>query len=215
MYSKMIENRFQQIEATLKDLVECGIKQTSQLENQQSQGQASEFGSEGVFLSTLRDHAEVTLDATGRFDIDKHGLCKFYGHSSGLAFLAQIQQKYGQLLGCGDDSNTRTNTGLELPSIFDSRPLLRNPSHHIRPNLPPRAVAEDLVDAALENICLLSRVVHRPTFDIMFDQVYDLGHGKWGLEEVQFLPLLCAVMAVGSFASCRDGNKHSDAASTA
>jgi hypothetical protein len=157
---------------------------------------------------------EIALDQNGMLDNDVHGYCNFHGHSSGLAFLAQIQQKYRDLL--GPEAKTTTSTVPDLLGIFDSRSSFCGSGNRIRPlGLPPREVARELVDGALENICPLSRVVHRPTFDTLFDRMYDLGAGDMEREEPRFLSLLYAVMAVGSFASSRYKRRRNEATPTA
>ena len=215
-FSESIENRLQQIESTLKDMIDSGVDHQSLHPKQGDRREASISDEENEMVSLSRSsRMEITLDTTGRLDIDDYGQHNFHGHSSGLAFLAQIQQKYGELLGSETDANTTVETGPALPQIFDSRQAFRNPSELARPNLPLKKIAENLVDGALENVCVLSRIVHRPTFDIMFNRVYGLGAAEQGSEGVRFLPLLYAVMAVGHFAATPDGNEHNLTMSTA
>lgn len=206
----------QTIESILKDLVDPGSEYKSVRCKQQ--------GRKGVSVSEEDDETvspagssrlEISLDASGKLDVDDYGHHNFHGHSSGIAFLAQIRQKYGDLIGPEDGSRTMATTGPDLRQIFDPGKSFRNTGAHIRPGLPPRKLAEDLVGVALENVCALSRVVHRPTFEMMFNRVYSMESAKHGLEEVRFRPLLYAVMAVGSFASTLEKNEHKRAMSTA
>lgn len=166
--------------------------------------------------SATADGLKVTLDASGRLDIDDDGHQNFHGHSSGFAFLAQIRQKYEELLDPDAASGNPLKNQAELPQIFDSRQSFNIPVALVPPTLPSKAVASELVDSALESVCTLSRVVHRPSFDAMFHRVYDLGPTKHGAEELTFLPLLYAVMAVGCFSSTakdeKGGNKRAMAA---
>ena len=158
--------------------------------------------------SNEKDRLEATLDANGRLDIDDDGHHNFHGHSSGFAFLAQIRQKYEDLLNPDVEPGNTPRSQSDLPQIFDSRQSFGIPVALVPPTLPSKAVAKELVDSALECVCSLSRVVHRPTFDSMFSRVYDLGATEHGVEELRFLPLLYAVMAVGCFGSLVNEDKN-------
>lgn len=144
---------------------------------------------------------EIALDGADQLDVDDDGHHDFHGHSSGFAFLAEMRHKYEDLLSPDAESRTTVETPPEMPQIFDPRQPFTIPVAFVPPTLPSRATAEELVESALEYVCALSRTVHRPTFDAMFKRVYDLGPAKHKTQELRFLPLLYAVMAVGSFAS--------------
>jgi len=200
--AEAIENRLQQIESTLHAVVDRGLNhvptpqtgpvhQKVSTSNDQTQTEPSGTG----------NRLEIALDASDRLDVNDSGHHDFHGHSSGVAFLAQIRHKYEDLLSPEVGSDTTVETSAELPQIFDSRHSFKAPIALIPPTLPSRATAEDLVESALEYVCVLSRTLHRPTFDAMFNRVYDLGAAKHEAEELRFLPLLYSIMAVGSFAS--------------
>lgn len=159
---------------------------------------------------------ETALNASSRLEIVDCGREDFHGPSSGFAFLAQLQKKHGDLLSPEVAPSTEVTTRPDLLPIFDWPQSFEIGHPQIPPPLPPKTVAEDLVESALENVCALSQIVHRPTFYLMFNRVYDLGTVKYGTEETKFLPLLYALMALGCFASTiqieRNGQKRAMAA---
>ncbi|KAK5145786.1 hypothetical protein LTR04_001213 [Oleoguttula sp. CCFEE 6159] len=146
-------------------------------------------------------HPEVKLDAGSQLEIANSGRQNFRGHCSGFAFLTQMQQKYGDLLIPEAGPSTTVTIRFDLPQVFDSPLSLGKQGPIIPPPLPPKTVAVDLIECALENVCTLSWILHRPTFDTMFSRIYDLGAVKLGPEETRFLPLLYILMALGCFAS--------------
>ena len=162
-----------------------------------------------------RSRLEITLDPTGRLDVDDYGHNSFYGHSSGIAFLARIQQEYGELLKPEAKVGTTAGTVTDLPHVFDPRQPFPHSQKAALPELPSKNTAEKLVNVTLENVCVLSHFVYRPSFDLMFDRAYDCGASEDDFEEMRFLRLLFAVMAVGSLAASADRNEHEHAKSAA
>lgn len=206
--AEAIESRLRQIESTLNAVVDRGLTQTpiSQGGRHDSNVPAPSHEVLKVF-SPENERLEVTLDANGRLEIDDDGHHNFHGHSSGFAFLAQIRQKYENLLSPDIEPGNTADSQPALPQIFDSCQSFGIPVALVPPTLPSKAVAKQLVESALECVCSLSRVVHRPTFDFMFDRVYDLGATEHGVDELRFLPLLYAVMAVGCYGSLLNEDK--------
>lgn len=197
-----IESRLRQIETTLKAVVDRGLTQIPLSQGGQHDSKVPASGHEVPKVSSPeRDRLEVTLDASGRLEIDDDGHHNFHGHSSGFAFLAQIRQKYEDLLSPDIKPGNTAKSPAALPQIFDSRQSFGIPVALVPPTLPSKIVAKELVDSALDCVCSLSRVVHRPSFDFMFNRVYDLGPTEHGVTELRFLPLLYAVMAVGCYGS--------------
>lgn len=207
--AEAIETRLRQIETTLNAVVDRGLAPNPISQAGRHDSKASTASQEIQEVSPLEgDRLEVTLDASGRLDIDDDGHHNFHGHSSGFAFLAQIRQKYEDLLSPDVDPGRTANAQPDLPEIFDSRPSFGIPVALVPPTLPSKVVAKELVESALDRVCSLSRVVHRPTFDLMFNRVYDLGPTEHGVEELRFLPLLYAVMAVGCYGALSNGDKN-------
>lgn len=65
-------------------------------------------------------------------------------------------------------------------------------------DLPSRKVARTLCDSALIDASALLRVVHLPSFYKSLDRIYELTPENYGTAENAFLPLLYAVLALGS-----------------
>jgi hypothetical protein len=158
---------------------------------------------------------ENTLETIGRLDVDEYSQNSYYGHTSGIAFLARIQQDYGDLLEPEVGNCTTAQAVTDLPHVFDPPQPLPLLSPTTMPTLPPKATAEKLVNGALEDVCLLSHFIHRPTFDVMLNKIYGSAPNEEDLEAMRFRRLLFAVLAVGSFAVRVDEDEHSNAMATA
>ncbi|KAK7185043.1 fungal specific transcription factor [Paraphaeosphaeria sporulosa] len=147
-------------------------------------------------------HLESMVKATGNLDLDEDGNWDYHGHSSGLSFMRRIQQEYGDIIGGKAPS----------ASLFKYRPpsqVLDSPSSaHPSPadstvlpagtDLPPKKIARTLCDSALVDASAMLRVVHLPSFYKSLDRIYDTTPENYGNAENTFLPLLYAVLALGS-----------------
>ncbi|EXJ67403.1 uncharacterized protein A1O5_09416 [Cladophialophora psammophila CBS 110553] len=74
--------------------------------------------------------------------------------------------------------------------------------------LPSKAKARALVDAALESYSLFP-ILHRPSFDRSFNDIYALGSNESTAAELRFLPLLYAVLALGCIFIQKDAGQSS------
>lgn len=143
---------------------------------------------------------ESMVEAAGRLEIDEAGHMDFHGHSSGLAFLAHINSQFGNLLS-GDSSSFKKIQSTAFPAVFDSP----KPSTSSSPDadlqgtvlLPSKEIAKVLIDACLDDACVLMRFVHRPSFNKMVERIYDTDPGLYREDEKSFLPLLYLSLAVG------------------
>ena len=144
------------------------------------------------------------IESTGQLDLDEDGQWDFHGGSSGTVFVNRMRQQFGGLL--GSDKNTPFLPKLPRPypgstAVFDSpKSTSDSPFESGLPNtvdLPPRDVARALVDDSLGRACSLLRFVHSPTFNTMFNKIYDTPPENYGTEENRFLPLLYVVLALG------------------
>ncbi|KAL9129984.1 MAG: hypothetical protein Q9217_001706 [Psora testacea] len=145
---------------------------------------------------------ESMVQNTGSLDLDDEGYWDFHGHSSGRAFLRKLREQLGDLMGKPDTSN-----GPFIKSRSGSHPgsspasTAQSPMGSKMPNtdeLPPKSSAMLLCRNALDDACAILRFVHQPTFYAMFDQVYDNPSENLGTQGLKFLPLLYAVIALGS-----------------
>jgi hypothetical protein len=148
---------------------------------------------------------ESMVEATGRLDFDDQGHVDYHGHSSGFTFLQRMREQFGTLLG-PDTRNANTLQIFRRPplrSCFDSPKSGSgdSPMYSNLPNtadLPPRDVANELVDNCIEDACALLRFVHKPTFVRMLNRIYDTPAERYSDDENRFLPLLYVVLAVGT-----------------
>ena len=151
---------------------------------------------------------ESMVHNTGSLDLDDRGNWDFHGHSSGLVFLRRMRQQFGDLMG---DSEFQGSTFLKMkparrtldsPMSIDSP---TDPNFPITADLPSKEYGRSLCENALDDACALMRFAHKPTFYAMFDRIYDTPPEQYGNEENKYLPLVYAVMAVGSlFAKTED-----------
>ena len=152
---------------------------------------------------------ESMVKATGQLDLDEEGNWDYHGHSSGLSFMRRLQQQYGEF-------------NAPAPSITGSSPFakyrplsqaLESPtqspadSTHMLPagtDLPTKKEARVLCDHALVDAGVLLRVVHLPSFYKSMDRIYDISPENYSNAEHTFLPLLYAVLALGTMFSKRN-----------
>lgn len=154
-------------------------------------------GNEGDKDSML----ESMVAVTGSLDLDDEGHWDFHGHSSGRVFLRRMREQFGALVGKGNPGNMPFKTyksakPLDSPKALGESPIDRNlPITH---ELPDKHCAQLLCKNALDDAGALLRLEHRPTFLLMFDRVYDTPVEEFGDEENRFVPLLYAVIALGT-----------------
>lgn len=157
----------------------------------------------GDFPAAEKDSLlESMVEAAGRLDIDESGHMDFHGHSSGMAFLAHLNSQFGDLLGEEVASKTlKKIRSTAFPAVFDSphSSMSSSPEAAVTNTamLPKRDIAKVLVDACLDDACILMRFVHRPSFNNMMDEIYDTDPGMYGETQNSFLPLLYLSLAVG------------------
>ncbi|KAJ4360834.1 Gypsy retrotransposon integrase-like protein 1 [Didymosphaeria variabile] len=151
---------------------------------------------------TTDSHLESMVKATGNLDLDEDGNWDYHGQSSGLSFMRRIQQEYGDIISGKAPS----------ASLFKYRPpsqVLDSPnSAHPSPadstalpagtDLPPKKIARTLCDSALIDASAMLRVVHLPSFYKSLDRIYEITPENYGNAENTFLPLLYAVLALGT-----------------
>ncbi|KAF8418228.1 fungal-specific transcription factor domain-containing protein [Tirmania nivea] len=168
-------------------------KLISELQGSNRTGDSMEDSPEdlGAESSDADSMLESMVEAAGRLEIDETGAMDFHGHSSSIAFLSHLKSNFQRVL--GEDITTSIKSTAfpkTTPPGTIRKPTATSP-------LPTREVATILVDNCLEDACALMRFVHRPSFDQMFDRIYNVPEAEWGQQERDFLPLLYEVMAVG------------------
>jgi hypothetical protein len=146
-------------------------------------------------------HSGVNEFAPSQHAIDE-GEGGYQGYSGDKAFLRRMQEK----LKNWPSSEIHRRMILPetpIPSLFD-------PDHALAMtvSLPPRDKAQILIDAALDSHALFP-ILHRPTFDYMCNLVYTFRIDEYAAQELRFLPLLYAVLALGCLSAQHGGNMSS------
>jgi hypothetical protein len=214
-YIEALENRLHRAEALLRTFIpdidmndarlETLIRQRqgilareSVIKSEPEQDQASDSEQES---STHDTQLQSMIETTGQLDLDDLGYWDFHGGSSGTVFLKRMREQFGGLLG-GNDAKTPflpKQPKLTNP-IFDSPRSMDSPFEAGLQNtldLPSKDIAQQLCYNSLHYACCLLRFVHKPTFYVMFERIYDTPPSDFGDEENRFLPLLYVVMALG------------------
>ena len=141
---------------------------------------------------------------TGTLDLDEQGQYDFHGHSSGMVFLQRLRQQFGDLMGEAEGHGSplaKPRHFTPMSQVLDSPQSIESPtdaSSSPMMDLPPKAVARQHCEAALDDAFALMRFIHRPTFFSVFDQIYEVPAEAWGNEEHRYLPLLYALMSTGT-----------------
>jgi hypothetical protein len=137
---------------------------------------------------------EAMVNATGKISMQDQESWNYHGHASPVAFLERFRQDFGA--GIENFEKLQNVCDESLPRLFLREGSLP-PSMTQTALLPSKNIALELVDAALDDACSIENFVHRPTFDYHFDCIYNMDPRDYGPQEVRYLPLLYAVLALG------------------
>lgn len=195
------------------DLADPNLDPAIQLEfknRQQARINAARLRS-GQPPDALADDAKLAtmIDSTGQLDLDDKGGWDFHGTSSGAVFLRRMKDHFRGMLG----PVTKTPflprperpsglASLDSPSPGANSTLSAMSSH---PDLPPRDVARRLCYYSLSCATCLIRIVHVPSFYSRLDQLYHRPLDSLDAEDLHFLGLVYAVLALGCMYSTLDG----------
>ena len=166
--------------------------------------------SHGTNLHVDESQLESMVQSTGQLDLDEEGYWDFHGHSSGLSFVRRMREQYPDMISDPLPSKPFAKSR-PMSQVFES-PKLESPGsagespvEGFTPNptsdLPPREVAKELIENAINDAASLLRVVHEPTIWRSFDRIYDLQPENYTNEDNTFLPLLYSILALGSLFS--------------
>jgi len=148
------------------------------------------------------------VKATGQLDLDEEGNWDYHGHSSGLSFMRRLQQQFGDII--APPGGSPFVKYRPMSQVFDSPSSAHQSpadSSSVLPtgtDLPSKKEARVLCDNALIDAGALLRVVHLPTFYKSMDAIYATSPENYGNSENSFLPLLYAVLALGTLFSKKD-----------
>lgn len=126
----------------------------------------------------------------------------YCGSSAERAFILRMRQKL--------TSDLKGDIDRGLQPSYDHPVVFTEVENHQmnRPSLPSQATAVRLINSALTSYALFN-VVHRPTVERMLDRLYEIKCWQYGKEELRFLPLCFAILAVGCI-STKDSTNSQD-----
>ena len=143
---------------------------------------------------------ESMIEGTGDLAIDRDGHYDYTGGSSGRSFVKRITHQFGDIMPIMDESapvKRSMTSAVHSPRASSDSPIDHGLPYTV--DLPHnKNCGKLLCERALDDALCLMRFMHRPTFFVMFDRVYDIPTEQWGNEEHKYLPLVYAVMALGS-----------------
>ncbi|KAG6040003.1 hypothetical protein E4U41_001725 [Claviceps citrina] len=142
------------------------------------------------------------IDSIGQLDLDDKGGWDFHGTSSGAVFLKRMKEHFRGMLGpmtkapfVSRSERTSGLTALDAQAPGPAPSPLSAMSHFLE--LPPKDVARKLCYYSLSCATCLVRIVHIPTFYQRFEQVYGQPVETLSQEDIHFLGLIHAVIALG------------------
>ena len=146
---------------------------------------------------------ESMVKATGQLELDEEGYWDYHGHSSGVSFMRWMKEQFGDIISPAPGAFVKYRP---MSQILDSpKSAVDSPSDANLPlssvDLPSRADAKHLCECALVDAGTLVRCVHIPSFFNSVDHIYDTPLESYGHTENTFLPLLYAVLALGTLFS--------------
>lgn len=144
---------------------------------------------------------ESMVRAVAQMDVDEQGHWDYHGHSSGLSFMRRMREQLGDLM--GPDSPATPFVKSRPPSLVLDSPRSTFDSPSENPSspsseLPPKDLARQFCGNAIDDAAALLKFVHKPSFWISFERIYETPAESWGNEEQRFLPLLYSAMALGT-----------------
>jgi hypothetical protein len=142
--------------------------------------------------------------------MDKFGLTQhaaengedgYQGYSGDRSFIQRMRE-IRNWAGTEVHRRLRRSDG-QLPRLFE-------PDYGLAATacLPSKERSQTLIEAALDAYSL-SPILHRPTFDYSWNVVYSIESSQYTPNELQFLPLLYAVLALGCLFAQADAQKSS------
>jgi hypothetical protein len=152
-------------------------------------------------------HLEAMVKATGQLDLDEEGNWDYHGHSSGVSFMKGLRQ-FGELFQIPTDLSPalKHRSTSQSPSSPNSTQSFADSSTTLptKADLPSKEEARLLCDNAILDAGAMLRVVHLPTFFKQLDRMYELTSEEYGDAEHSFLPLLFAILSLGTLFSRND-----------
>ncbi|KAL8995339.1 MAG: hypothetical protein Q9169_004914 [Polycauliona sp. 2 TL-2023] len=220
-YVEALENRLEKAEALLKSVLpdvdlddpkhhammpqrmHVSVKQEMESpSNGIQQGLAMHPTNTPTASDTDKDsQLESMVLGAGSLHLDDLGHWDFYGQSSGMIFLRRTREQFGDLLANLDDSGLPFTKSSSISGrLMSPKPSNASPTDSCENNvqgLPAKSCARKLCDSALNDAAALFPVVHKPTFNKMFDRIYDTPPALYEPMDEKFLPLFYSIIALG------------------
>ena len=144
---------------------------------------------------------ESMVQTTGSLDIDDRGNWDFSGQSSGLVFLKRLKEQFGDTMRESEGHGRDMMKAGHFAHVEGSPTSYDSPPDGGLPNtidLPSKEAALHLIDVACTDAIAIMRFVHVPTLTTMTQRVFDIPPEHWTDKEHKYLPLVYAMLAVGS-----------------
>ena len=187
--------RMKHVDPFVKQEIQPGVRVEGRSWAEEGRARQGSFSEKESMLESM-------VEDTGSLDLDDEGYWDFHGHSSGRAFLRKMREQFGDLMGKPETYSTSflKSRARSLPtnspvSSVDSPMGSKTPNTN---DLPSKHCSRLLCENALDDACAVLRFVHQPTFYAMFNRIYDVPSEDLGPPELKFLPLLYAVIALGT-----------------
>lgn len=155
---------------------------------------------------------ESMVQNTGSLDIDDRGYWDFSGHSSGLVFLKRLREQFGDAVGEAEGHGQVFPIARHFSHVLDSPRTIDSPNSEggglaNTQDLPSKECGRYLTDVALKDALAMMRFIHQPTLITMFNRIYDTPPDQWTNDENRYLPLIYALLAVGSMFARKENSK--------
>lgn len=157
------------------------------------------------------------VKATGELNIDERGNCDYYANTAGLALIRRIRERCDALLEGRTEDQTLQTTESFKTLTSPARSPSASEGSKVRPCLPPKDLAAELVALAFSCALPLFRFIHQPSFYTRFNQFYARQHNigsASSLDDIRFEALLHELLALGELFTAESSSKSAAEAAT-
>ena len=152
---------------------------------------------------------QTIIAAANALDLDEHGNLDYHGNSSSFTFMQNLRSQFGEL--SIPDPRIPVFKSPSISHLVES-PKSATSSHFENTTspaseLPNKETAIQLCRITLEVACALMRFLHKPRFYQKAARIFDTEPDNYTNADLQFLPLLYVVMAVGCLYSQTESSK--------
>ncbi|KAI8628581.1 hypothetical protein F5Y19DRAFT_106370 [Xylariaceae sp. FL1651] len=218
-YIEALENKLSRAETLLRkfmpdvDLNDPNLDPAVQQEfrmREQARQKAVTQKKEQATPATTDGQLQSMISGVGQLDLNETGDYDFHGTSSGSVFFKRMKEHFRALLGrdyqipfMPRPPRPSGVVNLDSPRPAPGSPWASTPSPAIH-NLPPKERAIALCSESLDNATCLLRIVHKPSFYAMLDNLYGMPGDAFGTEDKRNLALAYSAMALGCMYNVAD-----------